>query len=103
MEPHLLPKECPTAIKLAWPNFYHRMQKAYNILDPSGMVSDRGERPSSIRGRQRPIISSVETFLWRNYLIFASCSAPPSGSLSFSSSSDRLAPPPCSSVSPLLP
>ena len=89
MEPHLLHCSSPTALRLAWPYFYHRMQKAYNVLDPSGMVSEKGEKPSSIRGKQRPTISSVETFLWRNYLIAACCSATSSTELSLSGSSER--------------
>ena len=87
MEPHLLPQACYMATRLAWPRLYHRMVRAYMVLDPSGLVADKGDKPSSMRGRQRPVISSVETFLWRNYFIFASCSAPPS------SSQDRLATP----------
>lgn len=80
MAPHLLPQVCQTAIRLAWPHLYHRMMRAYMILDPNGLVTEKGDKPSSMRGRSRPVISSVETFLWRNYFIFASCSAPPSTS-----------------------
>lgn len=81
MEPHHLPRACHMATRLAWPYIYQRMMKAYQVLDPGGLVAEKSDKPSSIRGRQRPIISSVETFLWRNYFIFASCSAPPSSSL----------------------
>lgn len=82
MEPHLLPKMCPVVVQLAWPYIYQRMLRAYNVLDPSGMMAEKGEKPSSIRNRQRPTIYSnvVETFLMRNYLICASCVAPPSSS-----------------------
>lgn len=89
MEPHLLPQACHMAARLAWPYLYQRMMKAYMVLDPSGLMAEKGDRPSSIRGRQRPVISSVETFLWRNYFIFASCSAPPSSSLNSSSGPER--------------
>ena len=41
------------------------------------MAHDKGDRPSSLKGR-RPVITSLEMFLWRNYLIFTSCTAPPS-------------------------
>lgn len=78
MEPTLLPKACQSATHLAWPYLYHRMVKAYMVLDPGGLVADKGDKPSSMRGKGRPIVSSVETFLWRNYCIFASCSAPSS-------------------------
>lgn len=84
MEPQHLPRACHLATRLAWPYIYQRMMKAYQVLDPGGLVADKSDKPSSIRGRQRPIISSVETFLWRNYFIFASCSAPPSSSLNTS-------------------
>ena len=80
MEPSLLPKACQSATRLAWPYLYHRMAKAYMVLDPAGLVADKGDKPSSMRGKGRPIVSTVETFLWRNYFIFASCSAPPSSS-----------------------
>ena len=89
MEPHLLPQACRLATRRAWPYLYQRMMKAYNVLDPSGLVAEKGEKPSSMRGRQRPVISSVETFLWRNYFIFASCSAPPSSSLKAPAGQDR--------------
>lgn len=80
MEPRLLPQACHLATRLAWPHLYHRMMKAFIALDPAGLVADKGDKPSSMRGRGRPVVSSVETFLWRNYFIFASCSAPPSSS-----------------------
>jgi hypothetical protein len=85
MEPHLLPQACHMATRLAWPYLYQRMMKAFMVLDPSGLVADKGDKPSSMRGRTRPVINNVDTFLWRNYVIFASCSAPPSSSLSDSS------------------
>ena len=44
------------------------------------VAHEKGDRPASIKGR-RPVFSSVEMFLWRNYLIFVSCTAPPSTSL----------------------
>lgn len=34
LEPHLLPEVCPTSVHIAWPYAYHRMCKAYAILDP---------------------------------------------------------------------
>lgn len=81
MEPHHLPRVCHKATRLAWPYIYQRMMKAYQVLDPGGLVAEKGDKPPSIRGRQRPISSGSESFLWRNYLIFASCCAPPSSSL----------------------
>lgn len=47
------------------------------------VAHEKGDKPPSIKGR-RPVISSVEMFLWRNYLIFVSCTAPPSTSLNAS-------------------
>ena len=54
------------------------------------MAHEKGDRPPSLKGR-RPVMSTVEMFLWRNYLIFLSCTAPPSTSLqaSLMSSGDR--------------
>ena len=34
LEPQLLPEVCPTSIHIAWPYAYHRMCKAYAIVDP---------------------------------------------------------------------
>ena len=44
------------------------------------VAHEKGDRPPSLKGR-RPVMSTVEMFLWRNYLIFLSCTAPPSTSL----------------------
>jgi len=79
LEPHVLPDACPTSLHIAWPYAFHRMVKAYAVLDPGGVAHDKGDKPPSLKGR-RPVISSIEMFLWRNYLIFTSCTAPPSTS-----------------------
>lgn len=50
------------------------------ILLSSFVAHEKGDRPPSLKGR-RPVMSTVEMFLWRNYLIFLSCTAPPSTSL----------------------
>ena len=42
LEPNLLPDVCPTSLHIAWPYAYHRMGKAYAILDP-GWVGGLGE------------------------------------------------------------
>ena len=34
LEPHQLPELCPTSVHIAWPHAFHRMTKAYYILDP---------------------------------------------------------------------
>ena len=34
LEPHLLPDACPTSVRIAWPYAFHRMVKAYAVLDP---------------------------------------------------------------------
>ena len=53
------------------------------------MAHEKGDRPPSLKGR-RPVITSVEMFLWRNYLIFLSCTAPPSSpQASLMGSADR--------------
>lgn len=61
-----------------------------NTLLHRFVAHEKGDRPPSLKGR-RPIMSNVEMFLWRNYLIFLSCTAPPSTSLqaSLMSSGDR--------------
>ena len=51
------------------------------------VAHDKGDRPPSLKGR-RPVITSLEMFLWRNYLIFTSCTAPPSSVTSDSSALD---------------
>lgn len=38
LEPHLLPEVCPTSVHIAWPYAYHRMYKAYAVLDPGLVV-----------------------------------------------------------------
>lgn len=64
--------------------------KAPVICFCSFVAHEKGDRPPSLKGR-RPVMSTVEMFLWRNYLIFLSCTAPPSTSLqaSLMSSGDR--------------
>lgn len=34
LEPHVLPDACPTSLHIAWPYAFHRMVKAYAVLDP---------------------------------------------------------------------
>ena len=57
-------------------------------LSCSGIGHEKGDRPASLKAR-RPVMSSLEMFLWRNYLIFVSCTAPPSTNPSLMSSGDR--------------
>ncbi|XP_065885600.1 protein furry homolog isoform X2 [Dysidea avara] len=79
LDPSLLPQMCPTAIRCTWQYVVHRMQKVFQVIDPgfsAGELSHKG----STRGRKtaNPApTSSVEVFLWRNYLLFAACTAPP--------------------------
>ncbi len=66
------------------------MDSDNRVSTSSFVAHEKGDRPPSLKGR-RPVMSTVEMFLWRNYLIFLSCTAPPSTSLqaSLMSSGDR--------------
>lgn len=57
----------------------YMLLQVLHITFHRGVAHDKGDKPPSLKGR-RPVISSIEMFLWRNYLIFTSCTAPPSTS-----------------------
>ena len=78
LEPEVLPASSPLAIRLTWPYILHRMMKAYTVIDPSFIVPERLDRPPLLRNPRGGFVSQPEMFLWRNYLFFACCTAPPS-------------------------
>ena len=66
------------SLQLAWPYILHRMIKAYSVLDNNFVPSERLDRAPQLRTPRGTFLSQPELFLWRNYLFFACCSAPPS-------------------------
>ena len=54
--------------------------KAYTVLDNTFIVPERLDRAPQLRVPRGSFLSQPELFLWRNYLFFACCSAPPSSS-----------------------
>ena len=79
LEPSMLPSHCPLAVQLTWPYIIQRMLKAYYVVDP-GSASERPDRLPVLRNPRGGYVSQPEMFLWRNYLFFACCTAPPSTS-----------------------
>ena len=71
---------CIFLSQLAWPYILHRMMKAYTVLDNTFIVPERLDRAPQLRVPRGSFLSQPELFLWRNYLFFACCSAPPSSS-----------------------
>lgn len=78
LEHSVLPSSCPLAIQLTWPYILNRMMKAYSVIDSNFIPHERTDRPPQLRIPRVPFISQPELFLWRNYLFFACCTAPPS-------------------------
>lgn len=75
----MLPAQCPIAVQRTWPYILQRMLKAYYIVDPSS-ASERPDRFPTLRNPRGGYVAQPELFLWRNYLFFACCIAPPSSS-----------------------